>query len=57
MNINSYDLYYTVIRNRGDKEIVNHKYEDNDVDYIIINEIFVPNHYVGSKNNNEILNR
>ena len=27
MNINYYDLFYTVIKNRDDKEIVNDEYE------------------------------
>ena len=39
-----YDLYYTVIRNRDDKEIVNDKYEDNDNDYINFDDIVIPNH-------------
>ena len=30
MNINCYDLYYTVIKNRGEKETEDNKYE-NDV--------------------------
>ena len=34
MNINYYDLYYNVIKNRDDKEIVKDHYEDNEKDYI-----------------------
>ena len=30
MNINYYDSYYTVIKNRDDKEIVKEEYEDNE---------------------------
>ena len=41
MNIIFYDLYYTVIKNRDKKEIVNDQYENH---YIIFNDI-VPNHY------------
>ena len=51
MNINLYDLYYTVIKNRGKREIVDDQYEN---DYINFNDIF-PNHYIGRKNNNENL--
>ena len=50
MNIKYFDLYYSVIKNRGDKEILNNKYEDNDVDYFNINDFDVPKHYVGKKN-------
>ena len=47
MNINYYDLYYTVNKTRDDKEIVNNN--DNEIDFI------TPNHYFGRKNDNEIL--
>ena len=57
MNINYYDLYYTVIKNRKEKyneeeqkEIVDNQYEN---DFIYFNDI-VPNHYTGRKNDNEI---
>ena len=33
MNIKYYDLYYTVIKNRGEKEIVDNNYEN---DYIVL---------------------
>ena len=42
MNNNYYVLYYTVSKNRDEKEIVSDK--DNENDYI------TPNHYIGSKN-------
>ena len=45
MNFNYYDLYYTVIKNRDDKEIVNDEYENN---YIYFSDI-IPNHYIGKK--------
>ena len=46
---NYYDLYYTVIKNRDDNEIVNDKYEDNE------NVFKTPNHCIGRTTNNEIL--
>ena len=52
MNINYYDLYYTVNRNRDDKEIVNGGFEN---DYKTFYDFITPNHYNGRKNNNEIL--
>ena len=45
MNNIYYDLYYTVIKNRDDKGIVNDK---NENDYFKFNDI-IPNHYVGIK--------
>ena len=47
MNIIYYDLYYTVIKNRNDKEIVNDDEYEND--YINFTDIVTPNHYVGKK--------
>ena len=44
--INYYDLYYTVIKIRDGKEIVDDKYEN---DFIILNDVILPNHYVGLK--------
>ena len=40
MNIIYYDLYYTVIKNRDEKEIVDHQYEN---DFISLNDIVIPN--------------
>ena len=51
MNINSHDFYYTVIKNRREKDIEDNNYEN---DYITFNDI-VPNHYVGRKNDNVML--
>ena len=51
MNNNYYDLYYTGIKNRDEKEIVDNQYENDCMNF---NDI-VPNHYIGQKNNNEIL--
>ena len=46
MNTIYYDLYYTVIKNRDGKEIVDDKYEN---DLISLNDVIIPNHYVGIK--------
>ena len=51
MNINYYDLYYTVIKNRDEKQNVD---KQNENDSINFNDI-IPNHYVGSKNDNVML--
>ena len=52
MNINYYDLYYTVIKNRNEKETLIDK--DNENDYINFND-FIPNHYVDIKPSETIL--
>ena len=41
MNNNYYELQYTVIKNRGDKEIVDNQYENV---YIKFQDIVLPNH-------------
>ena len=46
MNINYYDLYYTVIKSRDEKEIVDSKYENS---FFHFNDVIIPNHYVGIK--------
>ena len=46
MNINYNDLYCTVIKNRDDKEIVDNQ---NENDFISLNVVIIPNHYVGMK--------
>ena len=46
MNINYYDSYYTVKKNRDEKEIVDDHYEN---DYISLNDVIIPNHYVALK--------
>ena len=45
MNINYYDLYYTVIRIRDKNTNIDNQYEN---DYINFNDI-IPNHYIGIK--------
>ena len=47
MNINYYDLYYTVIKARDDNKNVDDQYENKDNDYINFNDFITPNHYVG----------
>ena len=43
MNINYYDLYYTIIKTRNEhKDIVN-QYENDYNDYIDINDFIIPN--------------
>ena len=49
MNIIYYDLYYTVIKTRDENEVVIDKYENNEKDYISLNDAIIPNHYVGIK--------
>ena len=51
MNLNYHDLYYTVIKNRDDKEIVKNK---NKNDYFNFNDIIF-NYYIGRKIIKEIL--
>ena len=51
MNFNYYDLNYTVIKNRDEKKILDDQCEN---DFINFTDI-IPNHYVGRKNNIEIL--
>ena len=54
MNFNYYELYYTVIKVRDGNKDIDNQYENDDNDYININDID-PNHYIGIKNNNEFL--
>ena len=39
MNINYYDLYYTVIKTRGENKDIENQYENVDNDYINFNDI------------------
>ena len=55
MNINYFDLYYTVIKTRDENMDKDNQHENDDNDYIDINEFIPPNHYIGIKSNNEIL--
>ena len=49
MNTNYYDLYYTVIKNRNEKQIVNDEYQNCENDFIILNNVITPNQYVEKK--------
>ena len=55
LNINYYDLYYTVIKTRDEDKDMDNQYEDDYHDYFDINDFITPNHYIGIKQNNEIL--
>ena len=55
MNINYYDLYNTIIKTRDQNRDIDNQYEDDDNDYIDINDFITPNHYIGIKNKNEML--
>ena len=47
MNINYYDLYYTVIKIRDENRDTNNRYEDDYIDYIDFNDVNRPKNYVG----------
>ena len=49
MNINYYDLYYTVIKVRDENKDIDNQYENDDNDFININDFVTLNHYVGIK--------
>ena len=49
MNINYYDLYYTVIKVRDKNKDIDNQYENNENDYITFNDFITPNHYIGIK--------
>ena len=49
MNINYYDLYYTVNKVRDENRYIDNQYEDDDNDYISLNDVVIPNHYVWNK--------
>ena len=55
MNINYYDLYYTVIKTRDEYKDIDNQYENDDNHYISLNDVIIPNHYVGLKKHNETL--
>ena len=55
MDINYYELYYTVIKNRADKKVVDGKYENNENELGIFNDFITPNHYIAIKPRETIL--
>ena len=54
MNINCYDLFFTVIKTRDKNKDIDIQYENDENDHNNFYDI-IPNHYVGIKKNNEIL--
>ena len=55
VNINYYDLYYTVIKTRDEIKNIDNQYEDDENDYITFNDFINPNHYIGIKPRETIL--
>ena len=49
MNINYYELYYTVIKVRDGNRDIENQYENDENDYNNFNDIITPNHHVGIK--------
>ena len=49
MNIGYFNLYYTVIRTRDENRDIDNQYENDENDYISLNDLTIPNHYVGVK--------
>ena len=47
MNINYYDLYYTVIKVRDGNKGINIQYENDENGYINFKDFTDPNHYIG----------
>ena len=43
MNINYYDLYYTVIKTRDENSNIDNQYENDENDYINFNDFIIPN--------------
>ena len=54
MNINYLDLYFTVIKVRDENKDIDYQYENDENDYINLNDI-VPNHHIGIKPREAIL--
>ena len=55
MNINYYDLYYTVIKTRDKNKDIGIQYENDESDFININDFITPIHYIGIKPRETIL--
>ena len=55
MNINYYDLYYTVIKTRDENRDMSNQYENDENEYINFNDFITPNLYIGRKNDNDLL--
>ena len=54
MNVIYYDLFYTVIKTRDKNKDIDNQYENDDKDYINLNDI-VPNENIGIKPRETIL--
>ena len=55
MNINYFDLYYTVIKTRDKNKDIDNQYDNDENDYFDINDYITPNHYIGIKPRETIL--
>ena len=49
MNFNYFDLYYTVSKTRVENKDIDNQYENDENDYISLNDVIIPNDYVGIK--------
>ena len=49
MNINYYDLYNTVIKVRNEIKDIDNQYDNDENDYIDINDFITPNHNVSNE--------
>ena len=43
MNINYYDLYYTIIKTREEDKDIDNRYENDYNDYISLSDVIIPN--------------
>ena len=55
MKVNSYDLFYTVIKIRVEKEIGNDEYENIKDDYTKSDDFITLDHFLGVKNNDVMM--
>ena len=49
MVINYNDLYFTVIKTRDENKDIDNQYENDENDYISLNDVIIPNHSVRIK--------
>ena len=54
LNYIHYDLYFTIRKNRDGKEIINDKYKNIENDYSSFEDLIIPNHYIGRKNDDSM---
>ena len=55
MNINYFDLYYTVIKIRDENKDIDNQHENDENEDNNFNDFINPNHYIGIKKTDEIL--